>query len=752
MTPEELKLLVKVPISTLNKISGIPNGFIPVYIEGSDGKMELMDIDNFNNLSKTAKPLKPTDATPTEEGLYIPTESGTYANAGGLIAQEGYYTLFFFDGTNWTKSETLLPENGINDWVNTDYNESSLVTYNNNIFKVGIGKTAIGTDIPSKFSKIWDEVGFTKSKDLGLKSFEEFNNLEKLKGDSFKGVKIDDNYTGSLVIQRDGTTVTGSGYLTTLNELPAIGTSLNFNSNSKFILFLDNSDNLIEIIDFENQLNEGFIIPSINGATKAKFTTLQVPILNKLVKDKVKSFKKPDLRINLLQNRIVKVYDDLNYPNEIPDGASKIDYNITPINGTVVNNTEFNDSRVYSRNSTDISNPRTVDINCNIIGLKFTEKTIYVSFKSRFPSSQNLSRTGFIFQNEFGSTRRYNANGDLVTDYGSPSNGFQDFKFISENVKDGYVYRDYTLIWNVGDVNVSNKSGVLNIGNYSADGLVNESQIGDFILSESPIDLNYTYLDLPKMNKSEWIGKNIMAFGDSQLLGSILREIANNLGCNVFKNGNGGRSMKWRVTGTSEPDQAFLYHWSRLEYIKNLHTSGININAFLYQASYNDADGGGEITYPKIQDVESNSPLISDDSTTVANKLAIFNGLSNSQKESIFGFRQTFVSHIKQLIDLYPDAYFQLCKVMYNPGGGNNVPGATTEIQRTATKEMRDSLNSQLEEIGGWFGIPVDNISKSTRYYYGNMENHCVDGLHYDQEIGRRLGIGISKSLLEISF
>lgn len=621
-----------------------------------------------------------------------------------------------------------------------------------NVQYIALQQAVVGTDIPNKFSKIWIENGFTKSKDLGLKSFEEFKSLEKIKGDSFKGVKIDDNYTGSQVIQRDGTTVTGSGYLTTLNELPAIGTSLNFNSSSKFILFLDDSDNLIEIVDFENQLNEEFIIPAINGATKAKFTTLQVPILHKINREKEKSFKKPDLRLNLLQNRIVKVYDDLNYPNEIPDGTSKIDYDISAINGIVENNPEFNDSRVYKRNSTAISDIRTVDINCNVIGLRFTEKTIYVSFKSRFPSSQNLSRTGFIFQNENGSTRRYNANADLVTDYGAPINGFQDFKFVSENVKDGYVYRDYTLVWNIGNVNVSNKSGVLRIGNYSADNLVNDSQIGDFILSENPIDLNYTYLDLPKMNKSEWIGKNIMFFCDSQGLGSILREIANNLGCNVFKNGNGGRSMKWRESENTPADQAFLYHWSRLEYIKNLHTSGITINAFLYQVSYNDDGGGGEITYPKIQSVEENSPLISDDSTTVTNKLAIFNGLSDQQKENIFGFRQTFVSHIKQLIDLYPDAYFQLCKVMYNPGGGSNAPGSTTEIQRTATKDMRDSLNSQLEEIGGWFGIPVENVSKSTRYYFGNMENHCTDGLHYDQEIGRRLGIGISKSLLKVSF
>lgn len=45
--------------------------------------------------------------TPTEPGIYIPTESGTYANAGGLEyapegEDEGYLVMFIYDG-DWTK-------------------------------------------------------------------------------------------------------------------------------------------------------------------------------------------------------------------------------------------------------------------------------------------------------------------------------------------------------------------------------------------------------------------------------------------------------------------------------------------------------------------------------------------------------------------------------------------------------------------------------------------------------------------------
>ena len=71
-------------------------------------------IQNVSSI-KNSKPLAITDASPTIEGWYKPTTSGTYANAGGLVAQVGYDTLFYFDGTTWSKVEVEMPliSNGI---------------------------------------------------------------------------------------------------------------------------------------------------------------------------------------------------------------------------------------------------------------------------------------------------------------------------------------------------------------------------------------------------------------------------------------------------------------------------------------------------------------------------------------------------------------------------------------------------------------------------------------------------------------
>lgn len=161
-------LLVIKPVNELESVTGLQAGQILFY-DGSNN-LKKIDVDTFNNLSKTAKPLKPTDSTPTQEGLYMPTESGTYNNADGLVAQEGYYTLFFFDGTNWTKSETKLPENTVKIpiWSATDFAINAQSIKDNFIYIAPNGADA--TDIPGESDK-WVSLGVNKRVDDVLQSF-----------------------------------------------------------------------------------------------------------------------------------------------------------------------------------------------------------------------------------------------------------------------------------------------------------------------------------------------------------------------------------------------------------------------------------------------------------------------------------------------------------------------------------------------------------------------------------------------------
>lgn len=61
------------------------------------------------SFSDGVKTLSTTDPTPTTVGWYKPTVLGTYANAGNLVVQSGYDTLFYRDEVgNWSKVEVEL--------------------------------------------------------------------------------------------------------------------------------------------------------------------------------------------------------------------------------------------------------------------------------------------------------------------------------------------------------------------------------------------------------------------------------------------------------------------------------------------------------------------------------------------------------------------------------------------------------------------------------------------------------------------
>ena len=165
------KLLVIKPVDELESVTGLQAGELLFY-DGSNN-LKKIDIDIFNNLSKTAKPLKPTDATPTQEGLYKPTQVGTYTNAGGLIAQEGYDTLFFFNGTTWTKSEFKFPQAPANLrlWSALPFSKDEQVVKDNVIY-IAL-QNVLATDVPGVSDK-WKSL---RSEDvrIALKWFLEQN-------------------------------------------------------------------------------------------------------------------------------------------------------------------------------------------------------------------------------------------------------------------------------------------------------------------------------------------------------------------------------------------------------------------------------------------------------------------------------------------------------------------------------------------------------------------------------------------------
>ena len=86
MAINPLLLNVK-PISEITTVNNPIEGHLLFY-DGSD-ELKKVDIIEFQSLiGGIAKPLAIADASPNVVGWYKPTTSGTYANAGGLVAQE----------------------------------------------------------------------------------------------------------------------------------------------------------------------------------------------------------------------------------------------------------------------------------------------------------------------------------------------------------------------------------------------------------------------------------------------------------------------------------------------------------------------------------------------------------------------------------------------------------------------------------------------------------------------------------------
>lgn len=106
-------LLVIKPVGELENVVNPTTGEV-LYYDGSGDLKKTSVTQFFQMLNAFAKPIKTTDSTPTVIGWYKPTDSGLYNNAGGLIAQEGYDTLFYYSGTMWTRTQVKMPESSSN--------------------------------------------------------------------------------------------------------------------------------------------------------------------------------------------------------------------------------------------------------------------------------------------------------------------------------------------------------------------------------------------------------------------------------------------------------------------------------------------------------------------------------------------------------------------------------------------------------------------------------------------------------------
>ncbi|SMP16404.1 right-handed parallel beta-helix repeat-containing protein [Chryseobacterium profundimaris] len=161
-------------VNDLETISTLEPGDFLFRKKNDPDKLYKMDAETFYQvLNNFARPISPSDTGPfTADRWYKPSVSTddpgtTYTNAGNLTAKNGYDTLFWYNGTTWTKTEVKLPTstadgkvqlgdtkavNGTEVYNKTLTIEATTVAAGKNLFdknKVIIGKrivTATGAD------------------------------------------------------------------------------------------------------------------------------------------------------------------------------------------------------------------------------------------------------------------------------------------------------------------------------------------------------------------------------------------------------------------------------------------------------------------------------------------------------------------------------------------------------------------------------------------------------------------------------
>ncbi|WP_139259842.1 hypothetical protein [Chryseobacterium vrystaatense] len=133
-----------------------------IVVDKGNGKLGRMPVDLFyQRIGNIAKPLLPSDPSPTEEGWYRPMLSsednkdadpenwGTlYPNAGNMRSKEGYDTLFYLHESGWIKQENKMPVDILSYNPAISYSENQKFYKSNQIYIVKPGQVLNAGEVP----------------------------------------------------------------------------------------------------------------------------------------------------------------------------------------------------------------------------------------------------------------------------------------------------------------------------------------------------------------------------------------------------------------------------------------------------------------------------------------------------------------------------------------------------------------------------------------------------------------------------
>ncbi len=275
------------------------------------------------------------------------------------------------------------------------------------------------------------------------------------------------------------------------------------------------------------------------------------------------------------------------------------------------------------------------------------------------------------------------------------------------------------------------------------------------LYEDEKIDPYHVYKSESQKNNSPLRGKSLLVLGDSQQNDAVMSlGIARKLGMNVYHNPMGGHRMKYQNAGSGEYKN-WMYHWEARK-----RALAVEADYYFLMVSSNDSSGGGDISTSAMNTVLDSYPAYGDNETTINSKLSLFNALSESQKDAIFGYKQTYSAYINQINILNPNAKIILATIPISSYGvteydsyGNTVykPGITADTQREERNWIFTSIRDDIYEISGKFNTKVCDLFNKGGITWENLPSKLEgeDSVHWKEDAKIEFIEPIIETLLE---
>lgn len=263
--------------------------------------------------------------------------------------------------------------------------------------------------------------------------------------------------------------------------------------------------------------------------------------------------------------------------------------------------------------------------------------------------------------------------------------------------------------------------------------------------------------------------------GDSEYNDGILgNDLVRELGANVYQMSYGGHrvAIPQNYSNTTGVN-AVSHSWFYQEAYRTMVLSQVQMDAAILTFSSNDGGGdsdwNGSIDESKITAVEANYPtltdILNDDQTDHDAKLALFDGMTDSQKFSIFGFVGCYCAYIKQILQAYPRCRVLVCSVPISCGGyltGTAVPdpssvseetigewaeGKNADVARANLEPGQLNKDSQIRAIANRYHSQFVDLRNECGLTYENFIYHCADGVHWYKDIDHNISHAILRAL-----